>query len=532
MSVRRTRRGYAMALMLVVMMVMTTLTTVMLTSASGELSASRRSAARASGRSYASLAFEDIYAHISTRPGFLTPVFDNDPNTFPEHPAIGTDATGAPRWARLDSVSLLCGDLELEHDCYRVELYPASVGASSGGSARSVMVEVTVRQRCGGFETRCVYQRYQQRLRQQQFFDYLYFHQFSTLDPQQYSETAPLLTQAWAESNCADRYAARQNGSLTARDSSCTSIAFHGQSATERDVVTGPVYTADDFISVCGNPEFVGAVSVAGAGHVVGSAAQVWRPASSVCSGTPSLGAAFRNSAVLSIPSTATTFSQARTAADLTITPAPPAASATLVFSTTETPAGPVTSLAVTGSTSDGTYPLPSPGLVVVEGNGTVRGTVAGRFSVFARDDLNIDGDLRYLSGTGGENTSDILGLTAGDSIGISKSATGRTVHAVMLSLSGSVRTTGWRTPDVSAAAISSWSAPTLTFYGAMASKYQGVFGGFDVGTGRLGSGYRKNFTFDTRPAQDPTLVPPFLISPLAASWDRLDLVELAYRPT
>jgi hypothetical protein len=523
----RDRRGYAMALMMVVLMVLTTLTTVVLTSASGELSAARRSAARASGRSYAALTFEEIYARISTRPGFLTAVFDGDPRTFPDHPAVGSDASGAANWARLDDLSLPCGAQNFDHDCYRVNLYP---GEASAAPAHSVLVEVLIRQRCGGVEVRCVFQRYQQRLRQQQFFDYLDFHQFSTLDPSQYPASAPLMTQTWAATNCADRYAIRNNSSLAPRNAACTSIAFHGQSSTDRDVVTGPVYTADDHIAVCGNPRFVGPVSIAGAGFTSGSDTTIWRQVSTVCSGTPETSETFRNSAVLAVPSSATTFDQARAVATRQITPASPATPATLVFSTVTSPTGQVTQVAVTGSTADGTYPVASPGVVVVSGSANVRGTVAGRFSVFARDDLTVNGDLVYSSGAGVGNTTDVIGLTAGGSIGVAKSSTNRTIHAIMLSLSGSVRTNGWRTPDVTAETITSWTAPTLTFYGAMASKYQGVFGGFDVNTGRLVSGYRKSFTFDTRPSRDPLLTPPFLISPLAASWDRLDLVELAYR--
>lgn len=71
-------------------------------------------------------------------------------------------------------------------------------------------------------------------------------------------------------------------------------------------------------------------------------------------------------------------------------------------------------------------------------------------------------------------------------------------------------------------------AAPRLTFYGAVASRYQGVYGGFDTESGRLASGYRKNFYYDGRAAHDPSLSPPLLISPVGTSWQRLDEVEVA----
>ena len=75
--------------------------------------------------------------------------------------------------------------------------------------------------------------------RRRSFLDFLYFTDFETTDPINYSST----NQAWAQANCADKYRAQ-------RDSSCSEIQF-----ADADAINGPMHTNDDILT-CGTPTF------------------------------------------------------------------------------------------------------------------------------------------------------------------------------------------------------------------------------------------------------------------------------------
>lgn len=518
---RRRRRGYAMALLLVVMTVMTAAVALVLSSAATDAASSRRTAARTIARAVARSGAEEIWARVSSDPNFLTPMLNGSGTV--NHPAVGDG-----RWAKLDN-GTASSCTSYREDCYHVDLATASGSMLTTSSLR---ITVTSRVRCGGFASRCVKARVETRMRRKQFFDYLYFIQYTVLDPRLQVDAGAFPDLPTALDRCADKFGYVDGADpVTTRDASCLSVSFQGQ-GDNRDQIDGPVYTFDNWISVCGNPQFRKPVSVAGSGwQGAGSAqSQVWRPAPDpVCAASSPIleGAAATKQRGLSMPSTKQTAAQVCSAAgDRCVRTS---GTATLTFSTS----GSSTLYNLTGLGSDATGTASgviSPGQAAVflidQANGTggnlkVSGTTTGRISVFAVGDLTITGNLTYANGESAANKTDVTGLTSiGGAIVITKSDSDRTIDAVLLSLDQAVRVEGWNTANPS-------TPPTLTLFGALAAKYQGIFGGYSSATGQLVSGYRKNFLFDTRPSAGGDLQPPYLISPLESVWERLDLTEL-----
>lgn len=456
---------------------------------------------------------------------------------------------------------------------------------ASSDIVRAVLVDVTSRVSCAGLENRCVYARVQQRIRPQQFYNSLLYYQYATLDPLLYPdpttgdpEPADGLTVQQAQVDCADRYAyALLAQGIPAREPFCVSVAF-----TSGDIIRGPVTTLDNYIVTCGTPEFQDTVRVSG-GYITASgaprayatslelaekvlASEKWptscgKPAPSATGDTPP-PAVFRKGASLSVdptfelPSPAT-IERAESISQFTFRQADPTKPVEVTFSTREaekTPTGegqpPVTTITVTNTDRGATYTadLPSPANeVIVIRSATVaspspdlpapvqvRGKIAGKVSLFAEKDIKIVGDLLYHSGQNGSNLQDILGLIAGEDLILATptstpTASGRagsnlTVAAIATSLGGSIYTQDWDTP-ASASGVT-WTPGTLTWFGALSSMYQGVFGGYDNTTGKFVSGYKKNFEFDARAALG-VLSPPYVASPEKTSWTRLASLEV-----
>jgi hypothetical protein len=213
-------------------------------------------------------------------------------------------------------------------------------------------------------------------------------------------------------------------------------------------------------------------------------------------------------------------------------------------------------------SYNGGEYTRVSNGFIYASGNTRVSGTYAGALSIYAEGEATISADLFGVrpsgdtcvalasqrgtadvdengegsnsEGRGGrgdgiiDDCRSVLGLTAGGKINIEQNAGGgRKVQAILVSLDNSPSVPQWYEEQPWAAAGTS---PTLEFYGAMASKYQGIFGGYSSDeTAKLLSGYRKDFHFDRR-LTEGDLTPPFLPGPVVTdSWSRVDFSE-AYR--
>ncbi len=161
-------------------------------------------------------------------------------------------------------------------------------------------------------------------------------------------------------------------------------------------------------------------------------------------------------------------------------------------------------------------------------GDAFVEGTVNGGLSVAADNNIDIVGDLRYASGTGG---SDLLGLVANNYVEIwhpvkCRSGTNSscnldadfpgatphnsplddlTVQSAILSVNHSFRVQNY--------GIGS-PLGSLTVDGAIAQRYRGPVGTFS--SSGIASGYSKNYRYDRRLKY---LSPPKFLDPIASAW-------------
>jgi len=467
---RSAKYANSLTMTILVMMVLAILVTASTLTAANDLESSRVTLGNTQARIGASGALEEFYSRLSTERGFLDGVLnstDCDP-----HLAVGEDVGGNPCWALLDDPFTTCPH-DFETDCYHLEV---EVLATTGaGVPIAILVELSGYVRCNGQADRCVPIRLQQRMRIRQFFDYLNFTQYTTLDPLLYPDL--LAATLDPENDCAELFADN-------RDPDCVEIAYQGlinpnmPADTDPtffyDQLDGPVYTADDYVLVCGTPQFIGdpasgrsnALRVAGVGYLDPDTGNMvpWRVAAG-CEEPdtdimfPGASSWEVNAPLLLLPSITTSVEEA---VEL--------AGAGLVFSQSDEDHA----LELTFSTVLGTGEtdllvhdpgsgidiydgfVPDSSLIVVQaqgftpGNATIQGTVSGKFSVFVEGELRIVGDLLYADGANEDNLTDVLGLTAGESIIIEQDEdydqypTGREIHALILSLNSTLFTENW----------------------------------------------------------------------------------------
>ena len=415
-------------------------------------------------------------------------------------------------------------------NCFQLSAEPIQASGSGQTTASNILAaKLTIKTRtgCYGSLQKCRYTTYSQVFRELQYFDYLYYTSRTTLDP----------TFAIQPSTC--------DTTLTAstRDSSCINVAFSGLSTNiYKDKINGPIYTSDDYFFICGNPDL--------------SNAKVYVAGSGTPSGTPS-GPAFMSTSDPShgndIGCDSSSFvTPAQTYVSTNVTkinlPGENSYDNAMKAKTLETnscPEFPANStLKLTGSQNSGTVvsnglitcTITSSGIVAVKGNlSGISGTVGSRITLVANGSITITGDIKYFHGETEDNRTDILGLNAlgnasanGESkIVITQCNCDRTIDAVMLSVKNAVSVQDWDTDQN----FSPGTSYTLNLYGAIAGKYQPIFGSFNGNDGSLISGYVKNFKYDSR-LYDATIQPSYLISPDNPLWTRLSLSEIASTST
>lgn len=386
-------------------------------------------------------------------------------------------------------------------------------------------------------------------VRRRSFLDYLYFTDFETVDPAAY--TGNPFTASQAQVYCAKHY-------YDGRNSNCSDIQF-----ITADTINGPLHS-NDAILMCGSPNFNGDTSSS------------WQPSS---------GKRWRDNCPTSHPD----FVNAGDPKYLSPLSVPPSNAALesetlagtggclytgptrirLLNSGQMTVKSPFSKNTFNGCPTNGTGSLPSNGVIFVQnvpslssdpnytkncpynvngekhplglpinnditsygcrdGDVFIEGTLKGRLTVAADNDIDVTWNLTYKNGTGG---TDLLGLIANNYIqvwhpvrctsGTSSSCnldadfpgesarnnpfTNPTIQAAMLSVNHSIRNQNW--------AI---GAPTGTFTvsGVIAQRYRGP-----VGTGSGGSistGLAKSYTYDQRLKYQS---PPKFLDPIASAW-------------
>jgi hypothetical protein len=427
-------------------------------------------------------------------------------------------------------------------------------------------------------------------VRRHAFIDYLYFTDYETTDPAAYPTASNSNNSAWAQTNCALHF-------YESRDSTCTDINF-----LPGDVINGPLHTNDAML-ICGTPTFSAAVETSW----TGSGGTLWRnnPSGS-CGGNPSFLTGYPkyadpltmppNNVAIRADADKSEFGTGCLFTGPTSITLNAAGTMTVVSPFTKTTA--TTTNNCTGGTlaSPSTQALPANGVVYVQnvpssasdpnysascitstqlssgsttsaavvqhplgypqvnditpygcmnGDVFIKGTLKGRLTVAADNNIDIIGNLSYQGGSGG---SDLLGLIANNYVEVyhpvdsSNSSSGQTycdgsyissngTYYCNLKLPGAA--TAFDNPVINAAILAVAHSfrvqnyalgednplGTLTIYGAIAQKYRGLVS--ILGT----SGYVKSYSYDSRLKYQS---PPRFLSPVAASWQIVTWIEQA----
>ena len=167
-----------------------------------------------------------------------------------------------------------------------------------------------------------------------------------------------------------------------------------------------------------------------------------------------------------------------------------------------------------------------------------IKGTLKGRLTIAADNNIDVIGNVTYSTGTGG---NDLLGLIANNYVEIyhpidddgssapSSDRDGNSVNGYYnLDLPGA--TTAFHNPTIQAAILSvahsfrvqnykygEDNLGSITINGAIAQKYRGIVGTINT------SGYGKNYNYDTRLKYQS---PPHFLTPIAAAWQIVTWVE------
>jgi len=594
-----------MSLMLLVLLVITGTTVTMVRTAYDNQTASRIAAARAQARLYAAAALEEFFARVSDDENFLRDAFFKAPADPSPHPALRAAGETGEQWALLSmpsgwregqqvvptgSTPCPTGDAAFTSDCYHLKL----LGPRDNDKLPAVVVvEVTLRTRCAGDEARCVYTRFQQRLRRTQFFEFALAQELATLAPEALfpagsfdeggTNREAFLSYRAA---CANRRGLVRAGvSLTGVEivlgttdyatgaftdpgtgtldvEGCVDMAYQSDAVGGgTDSLTGPVYTADDFVTLCGNLAF-DAVYVSGRGwdNDSNGTREAYRFApSSSCAGSSFSGSSRTRVPMLLQPPSSDVLADAENAGVnevevlVKVNPNQPILAefdgAAVTFTNVtrsagtdcRTRSGGGLECPVDGKVLVVRNPSPSTGSDYASVDLKVSGTVEGMVSLVVEGSVAIVDDLVYENGTV-NNVSDVLTLTATERIEIWQSCgdgaqrynnctavqEDRTVHGILTSGLGYVGVPDWQYNTKSGRTQS-----TLTFFGSIASRYQGVYGAYVEAVERkLVSGFYKNFEHDNLARiENAEERLPFFVQTETAVWTRVDVTEVPYRP-
>jgi len=424
-------------------------------------------------------------------------------------------------------------------------------------------------------------------IRRRSFIDYLYFTNYETTDPDSYPVSGYNTNNStWAQNNCAEHWYDGRNGGPPYDNSHCVDINF-----VSGDTINGPLHS-NDAILICGSPTFNGAVTTSYQG--TGSPVKRYRTNSGCSGNNPTFARAGDpkyadpltmppNNQAIEVKADATlggtgclftgptsiTLNSNGTmtvVSPFTVSGAAPnnCAGGTLASPVTEAlpsngviyvqnvPAsGPnssstcITSTQI-GGTATVQQPLGYPQKYDIntygcmDGDVFIKGTLKGRLTVAADNNIDVINSITYASGTGG---SDLLGLVANNYVeiyhpvgdcgstaapcdngskvngdydlddtagGLTTPLANPEIDAAILAVNHTFRVQDYQYGDDS-------PLGTIKVVGAIAQQYRGP-----VGVGST-SGYLKNYNYDQRLKYQS---PPFFLNPIAAAWEIATWVE------
>ena len=508
------------------------------------LTAVNRSTATTQGTELATSAANAFYSYVEENPHALAAGTYTSVPYYGKWPHYGPWAAFS-RSGQIEPCVSSSGIAKPGQGCFELTVAYASnvrAGASAVGKAgplgatqqpqQAADVTVTAQTGCAGTVASCTTTTITQMLRRKTFLDYLYFFNHNRID-----------TGILPSGTC----------------STAATSAFCFPAWVTGDHVNGPLHTNGTALPICGTPTFKVAPEVTGPrpGYKVPLAPN-GQPLSG-CSGS-TLSPITTDTPVLPLPTSDTSL-ESIAAAGGTAWPGQAVSCVGVSYANgypyyyyypCGTPAqqgyafqGNIT-VAINNNTltitaPDGTkhsgVPFPSTGVVYASGNVNVSGTNTGRLTIAAGGNITVTGDLQYASS--GQSTgcsasppaatcNAVTGLEADGAVYLSYTQQNLTVDAAMLSLTHSVTITpalsfatatglgGDKCP--AGATTGTYTCPTLTINGAMATDYRGIFGAYDNLTGNLDQGWHKDFTYDTRLFH---IEPPWFLSQTTGQWVR-----------
>lgn len=314
----------------------------------------------------------------------------------------------------------------------------------------------------------CVFSRFQQQIRQREFIQHVVMSETEAID-NKVAELAPAAL--------IDSVKVIANNSYANNDSVSGNLHTNGEA----------VYTCDDF-------EFIGNGYVTATGvSAIGSAADPESGFTDCASASPFVFSAMRSKYSLPTRSQDTDGTRLKTLARTE--------NATLYDLTGDQ------NIVFNGKTMslDGVnfYPLPSFGVIYVDGKATVSGTLDGKVTVFATGDITVGtgSNTNMIYANDDLSTSDdLLGLLTNENIVLECRLSGtqceeKRVHG-LLRAGNTIYNPRWAT----ALKPSGSDAPNLVLLGSMISYHRGTFGSMNSSdSGEVTAGWKKNFTFDPR---------------------------------
>jgi len=573
------RKGFAMGLFLVILTVLTTTVIMLLESSKNEAKVAYQQEQIAKARLLGKSAIDSFYSRLNTINEF--PNLNNTPVTLDIFERSASNINN--KWFKfynnnttensvLSTPKIVeCGLIDTEI-CYQLLISPnknlwnnkeicsSTDTACLARKQRVVSVLAKVRYDCknltdiASISNKCKFININQRLRKWQFQDFSFFSNFNTVSPGFSSDYRWLFPSRMNINNGIDpcaKYNYLRLPNVTdndAREAQCPTVNY-----TFFDIISGDIYSNDDFINVCGDYKtiFIDKIYVLTKGRSTG--------VRNTCLSSPiqSIRDPYSSSSIieikspLRIPSGRSTFEKAKlnpVGVHLCGNVVLEINNNTLFYDySTANNAG----LNKTGTCPDRAVDgsvLINNSLITVDGNAFFEGTgndgdgnnisqIDGRLSIFVKNKTFISSSIIYQNQDSSVD-GDVLGINSGSDIiiqsnkiencsNVNTSSYDIRVDAILISFDGTVYAGNLASNPNEFIDINNDECPNkLIFFGSMATRYQGAFGIYEGDTGFPLSGFIKNFTFDTRGKNDPNFLPPFISTPTGAIWNRLDINE------
>lgn len=538
-----------MGLFLLVLFTLGSISATVIYITSSDQIASRSSNSKVSGRMQAQVISEYLYAKTLSDGNFLNQLLNtqscqdyinsgafpglNCNGQFINYAKVEKGVDGNFNRVNGEGTIVNCNG-DLKSDCVSYYVKPFTIDPSTN---RIIAVKIFAKARsgCNSQGARCRTTTYSQLLRSIQFFDYLYYVKYTTLDPSLYngSLTVPGLN---PNSDCRDKFAQPSiNGTDTNyRDNRCITIPL-----TERDTFNSPIYTYDNYFVLCGSPN-ISPINILSRGSNQRNNSSVLSASDptigDICSSEPTYALYSNFSGInLDLSLKGSAYSGAGkliAGAGLRVVDLG-GGSSSLTISGNQ--------VSCSGSCSgNSTVSLDRPTVIKSGGSIDITGQAQplnGKLSIVSSGNITISGDITY-SDRSASGTS-VLSLIADQNIiikQITPTACGETltrnIDAYMLSVNNAIQVENWQN-DVYTPIYNNLNCvganfnAQLNIYGSIVGKYQPIFGAYDGNGTGLVSGYGKAFTFDDRVKNGKVSI-PYIIPPQTQQWVKLAMTEIA----